>query len=399
VLGAILALPAGKASAVDACPTPVAGEAVVITESCRLLEDVEFLEDGYVIEADDVTLDLNGHTLTGNGGVSHSGVEVNGFNRVTIKNGTIREFQHGVELGDSSGSLVTRNTIKDNGMMVLDDNNTPGDPSDDELVPNGTGVDLFEAHGNVIEQNTIKDTIGRGIDVENASTANYIKRNTIMGSADRGIDVREGSSANVIRENSITGSGDRGIDMRGAARANVIEGNTIKQNGIRGINVRDGSSANVIDGNDVEDNAGIGILLSTADHNEVVNNVVTGNSNDGMSVSDSDGNSVHGNKLNDNGDNGLDLDEDSANNVVRENKMNDNAGTGIRVRTEFGPPLANLFLGNEALDNDEFDIFDDTAGTGTENTANYYIENECETGSPGGLCEEDGGNNGDEDED
>ena len=378
---------AGGVSAVDSCDTSAAPAPVVITESCKLSEDVEFDEDGFVIEADDVTLDLNGHTITGNGGVSHSGVEVNGFDRATIKNGTIREFQHGVELGDSSNSLVTGNNIKDNGMLVLDIND-PDDPTDDEMVPNGTGIDLIEAQGNVIERNTIKDNVGRGIDVESASSANLVRSNTITGSADRGIDVREASTANVIEGNTFSQNVGMAVDVRGAGTlGNVVRDNTIRDNEGRGINVRQGASTNVIEGNTVKDNGGAGIVVSASDFNEVVDNVVTGNGTDGLALSDANGNSVHGNRFNTNARDGLNLDEFSMNNVVRDNEMNDNAEQGVRVRTANGDPTNNLFLSNELLDNNDFDILDETDGAATEGTANWYISNECETSDPGGLCE------------
>jgi large repetitive protein len=53
--------------------------------------------DGLVIGASGVTLDLNGHSIEGTGlGV---GVRDDGHDDVTIRNGTVRQFDYGIVLG------------------------------------------------------------------------------------------------------------------------------------------------------------------------------------------------------------------------------------------------------------------------------------------------------------
>ena len=62
------------------------------------------------IGSDDVSLDLGGFTLTGDGGVNDHGVRVgltgnDGQSRVTIRNGTVRNFGSGVFIGQLSSSV------------------------------------------------------------------------------------------------------------------------------------------------------------------------------------------------------------------------------------------------------------------------------------------------------
>ncbi|HXV60170.1 MAG TPA: hypothetical protein VEK15_05715, partial [Vicinamibacteria bacterium] len=64
----------------------------IITRSVKLSADLTCDGQGLIIGADDVTLDLNGHTITGIGpeGDEYLGVSGEGLEHVTIKNGEIR---------------------------------------------------------------------------------------------------------------------------------------------------------------------------------------------------------------------------------------------------------------------------------------------------------------------
>jgi hypothetical protein len=65
-----------------------------------------------VIGADDITLDLNGHTVDGDGaatGVADIGIDnTAGHNGVTIKGGSVREFVEGVVIDGARDNHVTR---------------------------------------------------------------------------------------------------------------------------------------------------------------------------------------------------------------------------------------------------------------------------------------------------
>jgi hypothetical protein len=99
------------ASAQAAPPTPISACPYTITTSGNYVVTRD-LSCGIGINANDVALDLQGHSLTGNGGTSGSGIGGNG-NHVIIENGTVQEFDTGISL---EGSL---NTIKQ--IIVKDD--------------------------------------------------------------------------------------------------------------------------------------------------------------------------------------------------------------------------------------------------------------------------------------
>lgn len=91
-----------------------------------LTKDFEYTGTGNAIQinADDVVLDLNGHTISGPAvattpdlSTTTQGIYANGMKNVTIKNGTIRGFKIGIFLEHTSGS---RHLIED----ILADTNT-----------------------------------------------------------------------------------------------------------------------------------------------------------------------------------------------------------------------------------------------------------------------------------
>jgi len=74
--------------------------------------DITFVGDGFIVKADNVTLDLNGHTITEGGeGIGVNLTEVNG---VTVKNGEISNFSFGIYLRDAGNHTITGNTLTKN---------------------------------------------------------------------------------------------------------------------------------------------------------------------------------------------------------------------------------------------------------------------------------------------
>jgi hypothetical protein len=68
-----------------------------VTTNAVLTQDLTCTGNGIFVNASQVTIDLNGHTLTSDGGPDF-GVEVFPSSKVTIKNGVIREFSIGLSL-------------------------------------------------------------------------------------------------------------------------------------------------------------------------------------------------------------------------------------------------------------------------------------------------------------
>ena len=91
---------------------------MVVTQSIELRNDLnDCLWDGLVVGADGITIDLNGHTVDGKG--IAAGIRNDGYDNVSVKNGTVIEFDHGVMLNPGT----ERNIIES---LVLESNQEAG---------------------------------------------------------------------------------------------------------------------------------------------------------------------------------------------------------------------------------------------------------------------------------
>jgi Right handed beta helix region len=70
--------------------------------------------NGLVIGADDITLDLNGHTLKADGSFARdtAGIDnTSGYDRVTIERGVIELFEYGILMQGADRNVLRGNTI------------------------------------------------------------------------------------------------------------------------------------------------------------------------------------------------------------------------------------------------------------------------------------------------
>src|SRR5919201_4102379 len=116
IVAVALSVGVGSASGQASGPQPSCGD--TITVSTRLVADlVNCPNNGLVIGADDITLDLNGHVIDGDGAefadcppdeACDIGVLDFDHRGVTIKGGEIRQFTFGVLAVGASQSRVSR---------------------------------------------------------------------------------------------------------------------------------------------------------------------------------------------------------------------------------------------------------------------------------------------------
>jgi parallel beta-helix repeat protein len=259
---------------------------------------------GIVIRADGVTLDLNGHTIFGLGGavVLHqaTAVVVDGHSDVTVRNGTVRDFFHGVQVINGSRNVVT-------GIRSID--NTTGN-----------GIVLQNAADSSVVGNMVVNSGGfGGISVfsgrapaqwDDVPTARNTIANNLVDQADNrtntaGISLENGPGHRVLN-NAVTNSSGDGINLRAdnpiaggpvlpAVTNAVVSGNTLAGNGkgaasiaapVAGIALRlnpatgVGANGNQITGNRLASNADHGIYVASR------NNVITNNQVRGSAVHD-----------------------------------------------------------------------------------------------------------------
>jgi parallel beta-helix repeat protein len=278
-----------------------------ITQDTTLDSDlIDCPGDGIVIGADNITLDLNGHTIDGdgNGSFCEAGV-VNGedpfrcvqhdggHDGVVIRDGVVREFGIGVSFGDASRNVVRSVSVGASGF--------------------------------------------RGILISGESAENIVTHNVVVaGDFDYGVDVFEAGPDNQVRQNSVSGN------LAGIALSGFAGGTEIKQNSIfanaSGIFLSDSFGDTTIRANFVSDNS-VGIWLLDARHTRIEGNRVvrsggvtdlvhTNVIGDGMHI-DGFETEIVGNVASRNAADGIDVVE--FDNTLTENSANRNGDFGIEA--------------------------------------------------------------------
>lgn len=261
----------------------------VLTQSTVLDSDVgPCPEDGLVIGADGITLDLNGHRVFGlptpedvpslSQGV---GIRLQDRTSVQVKNGTVTDFSAGVAILGGSGNKVSGITARDNiGSLAAGfGDGIAIDSSDDNLIvgnraiKNGPfdGIGVFgSSSGNTLNQNVVTD--------------NNFARSATTNDND-GIRLEPGTSNNTVVNNEVKRNGLDGIAVFASSTDNTIGNNVVEDNGFHdkthrkgdGIRVFLTGNNNLVEDNRVFGNAANGIRVDSQ-LNEILNNKTGGNS-------------------------------------------------------------------------------------------------------------------------
>lgn len=267
----------------------------VITENTTLDSNVgPCSANGIIVGADNITLDLNGHSVFGTGQHGDgAGVLVSLRTGVTVQNGTVRLFDAGVVIEGGSSNTVSGITAHDNigqsgqarygdGIAILS--------STDNVIENNTvrhngpfsGIGLFERvdsdHPRQVTGETARNII-RGNDIRD----NNVCRTPQGSCDDDGIRVEPGVSTTTVVDNYVAGSGLDGIALFRTANSNVVRNNTLEHNGHhraqhrKGDGVRVFSDFNVVEENKSFHNAGNGVIVGF--RNAVNGRTFPGNNN------------------------------------------------------------------------------------------------------------------------
>ena len=262
--------------------------------------------NGIVIGADGVTLDLAGHRIDGDGAPAVGcdpetewcdvGVLNEGYDGVTVKAGSLRDFDSGVVSGEARESRLVgissrRQTFF--GALVFGSARTlirDGDFSRN-IPPEGDGIGMFGCRRSRIVDNEIRGNEGPGIHLGDSSN-NAVKQNRLIRNGPS-IFIEEGDR-NLVRDNRIVG----GAGLRvGPGDRNVIRENHASR-AFESIAIEKGHR-NVVAYNLVVDaRGGAGISLGINNppigggENVVRRNRVEGSREDGFHVARKDGGSV-----------------------------------------------------------------------------------------------------------
>jgi len=266
-----------------------AADAAILACGARITTDTVLENDvgpcpagGLVVAASGIVLDLNGHRVFGQPGPTDGlGIHLFRVSGVTVRNGTVSDFDGGVAIEGGERNTVEFVTARDNvgragisaageGIAILSSRNNQ--LYGNNIFSNGpfAGVGLYtlidSSHprttsgpstGNVVDSNTITrnviDPAGglvntqiAGIRAENNSTHNTYVNNRVVNNGLDGISLFRGSGNSVIRGNIVTGHGlfrnairrGSGIIVFNEANNNLIEHNLVTNNGDNGISLR-----------------------------------------------------------------------------------------------------------------------------------------------------------------
>jgi hypothetical protein len=222
-------------AASDEVRTPISSLPYPINSSGSyyLTSNLTSTGDGITVNADNVTIDFNGFTMTGPGKSSATGygVYMDGRKNVEIKNGTIREFGYdGIRENNNpygQGHRIIHMRVEDNG------------------GPFYYGIFLSGKH-HLIRDCLANSNGNSGINVGAGAT---VTGNTTSGNGDHGMIIGSGST---VTGNTISYNASHGIY---ASYGSTIKNNTAYHNGWYGIYLM---NYDFVDGNCAYDNNTVG---------------------------------------------------------------------------------------------------------------------------------------------
>ena len=349
--------------------------------------------DGLVVQGNGFTVNLNGFSIIGSNTTNTSsseqaGIHMIGATNVTVRNGTVRNFDAGVVVHHGSGNTVTGITAQDNANHVV----RTGALNPCEFAD---GILVLDSDNNRIQSNqAYRNGPFGGINIVGDSDNNLVTGNM---SSDNSIpnfhpslvtedpeDNPEGlGPCGPFAINSPVGRLNQGIGIRiegPGADNNRVENNYVANNHLGGITIhgyvchppnniippQPNNGGNVITRNNVVGNGfagpeeladGIGILqqgpaqiVCVASGNSVLQNVATGNAANGIFLGGrgSSGNTINGNVVRNNGIDGIRLTGPGG----------PSSRCGVVLTTPCPGAINNTLVGNVGQSNMEHDAHD-----------------------------------------
>ena len=228
----------GSGPATARMPTPdgpACGDTITVDTTLHA-DLVDCPSNGLVIGADGITLDLNGHTIDGDGALVDPCLEVTcdlgvdnsaGHSGVAVVGGTVKEFGFGVLLGGANENVLSRLSLTDNvlsGVVVFDSTRVRllrSTIARNGLTTDFSGIAAFATTDSVLAGNRVVANGDIGLYAEGID-GNRIIHNKFADNPEAGL-LFDGS-ANVLSGNHVTRNGD-GIVLAGDE--NVVTGNRI----------------------------------------------------------------------------------------------------------------------------------------------------------------------------
>jgi parallel beta-helix repeat protein len=246
--------------------------------------------NGIVIGADDIILDLNGHTIDGDDALVDPcpedefcdfGIANEGHNGVRITNGTVQEFASGVILFRArTNGLSHLSTVENvfSGILLAETVRTrvrESFTSRNAGPDSGVGITLFQSHNNRIVNNTAVDNAELGIHLIQ-SDHNHVGDNRVRDNPEDGI-ILQGDRNQIVGNRVVRNSITVTLFTDNAhAVGNVVRGNIVRRAPRGGISIDQLIERTVVKRNHVFRAGGDGIRVgnptTTVIRNEARNN-------------------------------------------------------------------------------------------------------------------------------
>ncbi|MEM4445143.1 MAG: NosD domain-containing protein [Thermofilum sp.] len=340
-----------------------------------LTDDIQTEE--IIVERDNIILDGNGHTVTGQG--KGFGIRLENRRNVTVRNLKIEKFDTGIYVKESSYITIAGNTLTNNGIGIRLDV-SGGNMIVGNTIANNRhgGIHTWLSSSSTISKNTITNNSYYGIHLW-VSNGNRITGNTIANSS-YGIRIMY-SIDNRIAENVFWRCGLSVLD----SYFNVVEGNTVNGKPLvylenaRDVVVRDAGQVILVRSVRVRvenlnlSNTTVGVQLWNSSECTIVNNTITNNKESGIYLWGSSGNTITGNRIAYNDWYGIYL-QHSSGNTIAGNTIADGSWYGIHLSASSG----NRITGNVFRECGLF-VYDSYSNVVEGNTVNgkplVYLEN------------------------
>jgi len=236
--------------------------------------------DGIVAGADNITIDLTGHRVSGDGNQGATGdfggIRIpSGRSGVTVKGGVVTGFETGVVVQDASLNTITN-------LLVTDNVGSSISESANELAF-GHGIALYSSSGNRVSGNLVTNNGRRfGIAIMGPnSNNNLIEHNNVLNTIATGTEQDTASGTGIFVSSGYIGHGHTLPKITG----NRVLMNAVRNNQGSGI-LMDSNFNGAIDANAVERNGfgpgaethgfmfGIRLAKSNASLNERMNTTI-----------------------------------------------------------------------------------------------------------------------------
>lgn len=228
------------------------------------------------VSANDVTVDCQGHTITGNRGTDQHGINASSRNNVTIKNCFLTNLSDGIFFTRVKNSTIFNNTIINNsndGIRMVNTNFTL--ISHNNLSNNANDNLEFSGLFLNITNNTVANARGgstaHGVGVNRISSDVRFVNNTILRNQDKGLRIVETPNL-VIMNNTFIANGDDSITIYNSTRVNITE-NVILLTAADGILLTNVNFSLILK-NNISESGLIAISFINSSANNITNNTL-----------------------------------------------------------------------------------------------------------------------------